>query len=374
MFTELSTVIRQRLTQYGRDAYCYSLPGGFAREAGAAATRRDCEVDVEAHADADATPVDAHLHERTLLVTDAASDLPAAWRAREGVLLLPMKLKSAEASRLDNGDEPEALHFVQKHLPRFAATTHTLAPSVSTTGDLIAQQLRERTDFCLQIAMGSLRSNCYANSLTAAQKLMVQTSRDRRRAGLAQPFKMWVVDSRAAFNGHGVLIAECARLLHDNVPLQQAVQQIDALRGAVKTLVVPHDLARFHRSAVLPDAPVSRWFSRNIGQWLDRIPVAVANGEELRVISTQSGVGAAMNAAFERARLSVEGALDAPFVCASYAGDIADLRHIDAFVELEATCVRRAITLLVCPMSMTNAVVLGAQSLLISLASTRELR
>ena len=368
MFTELSTVIRQRLSQYGRDAYCYSLPGGFAREAAAAPVTPDTDTETETEVE----PPDTDLHQRTLLVTDAASDLPADWRAREGVLLLPIKLSNGDASRLDNGDEAEALHFAQKHLARFAGKTRTLAPSVSTTGDLITQQVRASTDFCLQIAMSSLRSNCYANSLTAAQKLMVQCSRDRRRAGITRPFKMWVVDSSAAFNGHGVLIAECARLLHANVPLQQAVQQVDALRRVVKTLVVPHDVARFHRSVALPEAPVSRWFSRNVGQLFDRMPVAVASADELRVIGTQSGFSAAMNVAFKHASRSVEAGLEAPFVCASYAGDIAQLRHIDAFVKLSAVCAKRGVTLLTGPMSMTNAVTLGAGSVLISMASRRD--
>jgi fatty acid-binding protein DegV len=365
MFTELSTAVRQRLTQYGRDAYCYSLPGGFAREGEREAAARGMAPPDEVS--------EIHLHQRTLLVTDAASDLPADWRAREGVLLLPVKLRNGEISRLDNGDELEALQFVQKHLPRFDGLTQALAPSVSTTGDLIMQQLRESTDFCVQIAMSSGRSHCYANSLTAAQKLMVQCSRERRRTGNSRPFKMWVADSSASFNGHGVLVAECSRLLHDNVPLQQAVQQVDALRKVVKTLVVPHDLALFHRSVALPDAPVTRWFSRSVGQWFDRVPIAIANGDDIRILRTQSGFSAAASVAFRQAIQCVNAGLDAPFVCASYAGDIAELRHIDGFAELAACSDWRGITLLASTMSMTNAAALGAGGLLISFASGQTL-
>jgi len=366
MFTELPTESRRRLTRYDHETYSYSLSGGFAR--GLADTKSTATTSEPPHSEL--TPVD--LNKRTLLVTDAASDLPADWRTEAGVLLLPIKLRNGEMSRIDDGDEVAAARFAMKHLAQFVGPTHTLAASVDATSELISQHTNDDTDFVLQIAMSSMRSNSYANSLTAAQKLMVQSSRDRRRAGNTRPFKMWVVDSGTSFNGHGVLIAECTRLLQANVVLPQTVQQVDALRRQVKTLVVPRDLKLFHRCAALPEAPVSHWLSRNVGQLFDRMPVALASGDELRVMSTQSGFAAAAKVAFNQAAAWVNAGLDAPFVCASYAGDIADLRHIDAFVDLSATCAKHGVTLLTSAMSMTNAAVLGAGSVLISLASTHE--
>ena len=363
MFTELPTEARRHLTHYGHDAHSYGLSGGFARGFEATATTSETPL-------SELTEVD--LGKRTLLVTDAASDLPADWRAETRVLLLPIKLRNGEMSRIDDGDEVAAARFAVKHLAQFDGLTHTLAASVDTTGELINQQMREDTDFVLQIAMSSMRSGSYANSLTAAQKLMVQCARERRRAGNTRPFKMWVVDSGASFNGHGVLIAECARLLQTNVAVPQTVQQVDAMRRQVKTLIVPRDLTLFHRCTALSEAPVSHWFSRNVGQWFDRMPVAVANGDEVRVMCTHNGFAAAANVAFQRAINAVKAGLQAPFICASYAGDIADLRHINAFVELSATCAKHGVTLLTGAMSMTNAAMLGGGSVLISLASSHE--
>ena len=366
MFTELPTEARRHLTHYDHDAHSYSLSGGFARglvEGESTATTAETALP-------ELTQVE--LGKRTLLVTDAASDLPADWRAKAGVLLLPIKLRNGEMSRIDDGDEVAAARFAVKHLAQFDGLTHTLAASVDTTGELITQQMREDTDFVLQIAMSSMRSRSYANSLTAAQKLMVQSARNRRAAGNTRPFKMWVVDSGASFNGHGVLIAECARLLQTNVALAQIVKQVDALRRQVRTLIVPRDLRLFHRCTALPEAPVAHWFSCNVGPWFDRMPVAIANVDEVRVMSTQNGFAAAANVAFQRAINAVKAGLEAPFVCASYAGDIADLRHIDAFVELSATCAKHRVTLLTSAMSMTNAATLGGGSVLISLASSCE--
>jgi fatty acid-binding protein DegV len=366
MFTELSTDVRRRLTKYDHDTYSYSLSGGFARSL----------MDAEPRVIASETPQPEWNHldlaRRTLLVTDAASDLPSNWRARAGVLLLPIKLRNGRTSRIDDGDEAAAAHFAAQLPGQFDGPTLTLAASADTTGELISQHTHVDTDFVLQIAMSSMRSNSYANSLTAAQKLMVKSSRDRRQVGNTRPFKMWVVDSGTSFNGHGVLIAESARLLQGGLALPQTVQQIDALRRAVKTLVVPRDLKRFHRCAALPEAPVSHWLTRSVGQLFDRIPVAVACGDELRVMSTQNGFTAAASVALHQAIGCVEAGLAAPFVCASYAGDIADLRNIEGFVELSATCARHGVTLLTSAMSMTNAAMLGGGSVLVSLASSFE--
>lgn len=363
MFTEFPTEVRRHLTRYDHEAHSYSLSGGFVR----GLEEEETTASSSESNPSEAAPIE--LCKRTLLVTDAASDLPGDWRVDAGVLVLPIKLRNGEISRIDDGDAVAAARFATKHLAQFDGPTHTLASSVDTTGELISQHATDDTDFVLQIAMSSMRSNSYANSLTAAQKLMVRHSRDRRRAGNTRPFKMWVVDSGASFNGHGVLIAECVRLLQANVAVPQAVQQVDALRRQVKTLVVPRDLKLFHRCAALPDAPTAHWFSRNVGRWFDRIPVAVADGDELRVISTQSGFASSAQVALNHAIRCVETGLDAPFVCASYAGDMADLRHLDALNKLSASCSRYGVTLLTSTMSMTNAAMLGGGSLLISFAT-----
>ena len=364
MFTELSTALRRRVTKYGHEAYSYSLPGGFARD--------DSPLQPTSDAQQLAEQPEVDLHQRTLLVTDAASDLPADWRAQEGIVLLPMKLRNREISRLDHGDDDEALRFASKQRAAIEGATLTLAPTITTTGELIGQQLRDETDFVLQIAMSSMRSNCYANSLTAAQKLMVMRSRDRRRSGNTRPFKMWVVDSRARFNGHGVLVAECARLLRANVALPQTVQQIDGLRQHVKTLVVPRELSLFHRSGALSGGSLSHWLARSVGQYFDRVPIALASADDVSVMSTQRGFEAAANHAIARATRSVEAGLEAAFVCASYAGDIDDLRQVEAFAELAASCEKHGIILLTGAMSMTNAAILGGGSLLLSFASQHD--
>ncbi|MEO7253957.1 MAG: DegV family protein [Casimicrobium sp.] len=354
----------RRPNKYHHETYSYSQSGGVAR------SMVDAEATTVAPGLQPSIVTPAPLSKRTLLVTDAASDLAADWREKTGVLLLPIKLRNGEMSHIDDGDEMAAARFAMKHLAQFSGPTHTLASSVDATGELIGQHTHDDTDFVLQIAMSSMRSNSYANSLTAAQKLMVQGARDRRRAGNMRPFKMWVVDSAASFNGHGVLIAECARLLQASVSLPAIVQQVDALRRQVKTLVVPRDLNLFHRCAALPEAPVSHWLSRNVGQLFDRTPIAVANGDDLRVMSTQTGFAAAAKIALSQATHCVKAGLDAPFVCASYAGDIADLRHINAFVELSATCAKHGVTLLTSTMSMTNSASLGSGGVLISLATS----
>ena len=379
MFTELPTKVRHHLTHYDHEAHSYSFSGGFVGglgEAHAAAAAAAAADDAgRAARDAQQAEVsELELRQRTLLATDAASDLPANWRADAGVLLLPIKLKNGETLRIDDGDEAAASRFAVKHLAQFIGPTHTLAASVDTTSELISQHAHDDTDFVLQIAMSSRRSASYANSLTAAQKLMVQIARERRRAGNTRPFKMWVVDSGASFNGHGVLIAECARLLQASVALPQIVQQVDALRRQVKTLVVPRNLKLFYRNAALPEAPISHWFKRHVGQLFDRMPVAIASGDELRVLNTQKGFAAATDVAFNHAIRCVEAGLDAPFVCASYAGDIADLRHMERFIELSAICATHQITVLASAMSMTNAALLGAGSVLISLSSSGEFR
>ena len=359
--------------RYVADAYAYSLSGGLVASSVARHPRAAPPLASSSKNDVVATSTGNSTAARALLITDATCDLPETWLAKHGVLTLPFRVRNPRGSQTDGrsgaADIERRAEFYDRELTRAEPDAQALPLSVVGTGDYILEHLQESTDFVLEIAQASRRGNAYLNSLTAAQNLMLQHGRARRQQGIAAPFKMWVIDSSAALNGHGVLVCESARLLDDGMTMPRVVQQIDSLRQHVQTLIVPADVSFFQRrSRIVGDAPL-HWLSYGVGKVLDRTPLVRAQGSSLSVIAQVRGYDMAVARAFDGVAQCVRAGLAAPFVCVSFAGDAASIRQWPAFIALQDACLSQQVTLHVATMSMSNALMVGRGALAISFAS-----
>ena len=362
MNTHPATAVLRRSAVYSGDAFAYSLPGGFAK----AAPWPPRSADASALAQSVIADKD---RDRTLIVTDVACDLPAEWLAAEKILVLPVRLRFDSRSRSDTGDSKAALDFFRHDLDGIGTDVQALPLSVSGTHEFIHGRLQTQTDFVLEVSLASHRGSGYMNSLTAAQNLMLQHGRARRQAGIQRPFKMWVVDSTAAFNGQAVLVTEGVRALNEGATIPRVVQQLDALRKHVHTLAIPRDVSFFHRHSRIDGDAAVNWLSIGMGKVLDRTPIMHAHANMLSVAAQARTHEAAISRAFAATTQAVRTGLLAPCVCLSYAGDIADVRQWPAFVSLEDVCIRHGVALHLGTMSMTNAVHLGKSALSIAFAA-----
>jgi len=304
-----------------------------------------------------------------LIVTDVACDLPAQWLAAGKVAVAPLRLRFDSRSRSDTGDVEAALDFFQHDLDGVGHDAQALPLSVSGTQEFIHERLQAETDFVLDVSLASHRGSGYMNSLTAAQNLMLQHGRVRRQAGVQRPFKMWVVDSTAAFNGHGVLVTEGVRALGEGAAMPRVVQQLDALRKHVHTLAIPRDASFFHRHSRIDGDAAVNWLSIGMGKVLDRTPIMHAHANMLAVAAQARSHDAAIARAFAATAQAVATCLLAPGVCMSYAGDVAEVRQWPGFTALEEACVQHRVALHLGTMSMTNAVHLGRGALSIAFAA-----
>lgn len=347
---------------YSSDAFAYSLPGGFARALswGAHSLAADQQT---------GNAVIAPDADRTLIVTDVACDLPADWLALHRAVLLPMKLRFDSRTRTDKGDAEAAKNFFRRDINGVGADAQMLPLSASGTRDFIQELLPEQADFVVNVSIASNRGNAYMNSLTAAQNLMLHHGRARRQARNTRPFKMWVIDSTTALNGQAVLVAESVRALKAGFSAPRVVQHLDALRRHVQTIAVPRDASFFRRHSRVEGDAALNWLTFGIGKVLNQTPIVHANANGVSVTAKVRGADAAITRALLATTNRVLAGLLAPFVCASYAGDVADVRRWPEFAALEDACIRCGVALLLGTMSMTNALIIGAEGLALSFAS-----
>jgi DegV family protein with EDD domain len=348
--------------RYSTDAYAYSLPGGLTPSAPvrAAVLPLRAGIDVRGDARGDAA--------RTLLITDAACDMPSDWLAANGVIVLPIRIHVDGEQFIDAHNEYETLEFFRKDIASKGFRAQSEPLSAVETRDFVQSTLRKGIDYVIEVAIAASRSKIYLNSLAAAQNLMLLHGRARRNMNIHDPFKMWVVDSETVFAGQGVIIAEAVRQLQAGMAAQKLVQHLDTLRHHVHTLVVPKDLFYLYSRAKAKGDNSVGWLTYNLGKALDIKAVVHAYAGKTEPCMKVRGFDDAVKRVLEIATNKVREGLITPSVCVSYAGDVEEVRNWTPFIALETICTRRGISLHLSTMSMTGGINVGAGAFSVAFA------
>ncbi len=348
--------------QYSSDAYAYSLPGGFAHSSH---TREESATVVSMLR----PPVPRSDRARTLLITDAACDLPAEWLAQHEVAVLPIKIHVDGERFIDSHDEYSTLEFFRKDIAHRGIRAQSEPLSALETREFVQSMLRRGTDYVVEVAIASSRSKIYLNSLAAAQNLMLVHGRARRNMNIHDPFKMWVLDSETVFAGQGVVVAEAVRQLQAGVSAERVVQQLDTLRHYVHTLVVPKDLFYLYSRAKAKGDNSVGWLTYNLGKALDIKAVVHAHAGKTEPCMKVRGFDDAIRRVLDIATAKVREGLLTPAVCVSYAGPVDEVRNWIPYIALETVCQRRGIALHLSTMSLTGGINVGAGAFSVAFAT-----
>lgn len=305
---------------------------------------------------------------RTLVVVDAACDMPSEWLAENNVVVLPIKLSIDDLNLYDTHNEFDAMEFFRKDLSSRGSRASTTPLGSAETRDFVQSYLNENIDNVLQVTIAAGRSRIYMNSLAAMSHLTVMHNRVRRAIGNRSPFKTWVVDSETGFTGQAVLLAETVRQLNDGVAAAEVAGSIEQLRGTVHTLMVPKDLFYLYKRAREKGDRSLTWLSYNVAQALDIKPIVHAHGGTTEPILKVRGHQEALDRAIGIADEHVKRGLMIRTVCASYAGNLEDIRVMKSFRLLRETCQRHHIQLVLSTMSLTGGINVGVDAFSIAFA------
>ncbi len=347
------------------NAFAYG-PVSIARAPNTAANDHVHNV---SHAAAMAPRAGALDRERTLVVVDAACDMPSEWLAENNVVVLPIKLSIDDWHLYDTHNEFEAMAFFRKDLSARGSSASTTPLSPEETRDFVQSYLHENIDNVLQVTIAAGRSRIYMNSLAAMSHLTVIHNRVRRAIGNRSPFKTWVVDSETGFTGQAVLLAETVRQLNEGVSAPEVASAIEQVRDMVHTLMVPKDLFYLYKRAREKGDRSLTWLSYNVAQALDIKPIVHAHGGTTEPILKVRGHQEALDRAIGIACDHVKRGLMIRTVCASYAGNLEDIRVMESYRLLRDTCKRHHVDLVLSTMSLTGGINVGVDAFSIAFAS-----
>lgn len=306
--------------------------------------------------------------DRTLVVVDAACDMPSVWLAENNIVVLPIKLSIDDWDLYDTHNEFDAMEFFRKDLSARGSSASTTPLGPVESRDFIQSYLNQRIDNVLQVTIAAGRSRIYMNSLAAMSQLTVIHNRVRRAIGNRSPFKTWVIDSETGFTGQAVLLAETVRQLNNGIAAADVATSIEQLRGTVHTLVVPKDLFYLYKRGHEKGDRSLSWLSYNVAQALDIKPIVHAHAGHTEPILKVRGHQVALERAIAMAADHVTRGLIIRTVCASYAGNLEDIRTLASFRQLADICKRHNVELVFSTMSVTGGINVGVDAFSIAFA------
>lgn len=306
--------------------------------------------------------------ERTLLVVDAACDMPTEWLAENNIAVLPIKASVDDWELLDTHNEFDTMEFFRKDLASRGASATTTPLSPAETREFIQSNLTDTIDYVLQVTIAAGRSKIYMNSLSAMHALTAAHNRVRRGMGNREPFKTWVVDSETGFTGQGVMAFEATRQLGAGMSAPDVAAHLEQLRREVHAFMVPKDLFYLYKRAREKGDSSLSWLSYNVARTLDIKPVIHAHGGITEPVFKVRGHFEALERVMRLAMHHVRRGLTVPVVCVSYAGNLEDIRTTVAFRDLRDACQWHKVELILSTMSMTGGLNVGADAFAIGFA------
>lgn len=301
------------------------------------------------------------------VVVDSSCDLPPEFLEQNNIRVLPNTIRVGADALVDVRDPEATLGFFSSHIGDKSHDAETTPFSVEQIQKVFLEQLVLDFDFVFCVTVWSKRSHVFENATKASFAILSSYRKTRNEAGVTGPFSMRVLDSKTLFAGVGVIAAEAVRLAKEGLQPNEIRTQLDNVVNNTVTLMVPTDLAYIRIRATRRGEKSVGAVGAFLAGALDIKPILCAYREETKPVAKVRGYEPAVEKMLRHVAERVRGGdLVSRYVVVSYGGELAEIRRLPAYLDLEKACVDREVTLMSCIMSASAAVNVGAGALSVS--------
>ena len=272
------------------------------------------------------------------LVVDSACDLPADYYRQHHISLLPVTIHIGEDSLTDLRDEQATLQFLQTHIAERGADAETSPFTVQQIQELFLGRLVKDYDHVFCLTTSKTRSAIHENATQASFAILNEYRPIRHAAGHDTPFALRVIDTQNVFAGQGVTAVEAARLIEAGEGVAKIRARLEHLALHTHAYLIAQDLHYLRaRTRKRGDRSVSL-LSATLGSALDIKPILHCNRGETGPVAKVKGSESAARRLFDFAAERVRKGLMTPTLCLSYGGELAEMRALPGYEELQAAC------------------------------------
>ncbi|WP_423194892.1 MULTISPECIES: DegV family protein [unclassified Cupriavidus] len=301
--------------------------------------------------------------QETVILADAACDLPRATMHALGVRTIPFRIRAGDRFVVDMRDEEALPDLYQRYL---VGKQDHFAESIP----LVERELEEHLlrhvvtscDRALLLTIAGARSRLHAHASGAVVGTVARSFKLRKDVGRTGLFDLTVIDTGAIGPGQALIVKEAARLLNGGADAATVAHAVETrLRDAAHMFLVPNELLYMYTRARQKGEQSITWSRYLLGSALNLRPVIRMHRGETEAIARARGADEGVRRVLAHAETCLRmGRLLTPEISASYAGPLDTIRAMPAWQSLATLARGAGVDLMLAPMSLTVALNVGA--------------
>ena len=303
--------------------------------------------------------------QETVILADAACDMPRALMAELGVQTVPFRIRAGDRFVADVRDEPALPSLYEQYLvgkqDHYAESVPLLEREIE---DHMLRHVVTSCDRALLLTIASTRSKLYAHATGAVVGTVAKSFKLRKDAGRTGLFELTVIDTGAIGPGQALIVREAARMLNGGASAQAVVEAVESrLRDAAHMFLVPDELLYMYTRARQKGENSITWGRYMLGSAFNIRPIVHMHRGQTEPVAKARGADEGMRRVMAHAEHCIRsGRLLSPAVALSYAGPPEAICGLPAFQSLARTAQRHDVELMLAPMSLTVALNVGAKA------------
>jgi DegV family protein with EDD domain len=306
----------------------------------------------------------------TAIIVDAACDLPESLLKHEHLYILPFNILSGTSVVLDDGDFNCKLSLYDTHLrgkrPEYASTKVLSEHNITT---FLNSHVLFKYDSAVFITVSSSRSEMFKTMQALWHKTALACTEERRKKGLNPYFQFEIIDSKTIGPGIGLLAYAALAAVKQQKSAAEITHFVDKTARTVYAYGIASDLLYVYTRAKLKNENSINWGSYTLGNLLNIKPILGFRLGESANVGRARGFDKAWKKVVWHLRTRMATGLRIHVVNISYSGDIAQFENNIDLLRLKASAAKRGVTVLLSQMSLTLALHIGQDAVMVAYSS-----
>lgn len=305
----------------------------------------------------------------TVLVIDAACDLPRPFIDERDIQVLPISIRIDEQTFTDDKDARTLTDFYARGLLGRDHDAESLPYTAEQIERLFLERIVTRYDFALVQTVSRKRSPIFDNATKASHSILRSYRDVRAKAGREGAFGVRVMNTGTLFGGQGLLAAFTSDMIRLGKPKNEILKLADSMRHKVYAYLVPPDVYYIRERARKKGDDSVGMISALVAKSFDIVPILCGRDDETYPVAKGRGFKASVDRLFRYAVKRIETGLLTPYVVVSIAGDPNELLAYESFQELERMAKKHDVRVLSCVMGLTGGLNVGPGCVGLALAA-----
>lgn len=305
----------------------------------------------------------------TVLVIDAACDLPRQFIDERGIQVLPISIRIDGQTFTDDKDARTLTDFYAQGLLGRDHDAESLPYTAEQIEALFLDRIVRDYDFALVETVSRERSPIFDNATKASHAILGSYRDVRADAGREGGFGIRVMNTGTVFTGQGVLAAFTSDMIQKGKSKNEILRLTESMRRKVYAYIVPPDVYYIRERARKKGDDSIGMISALAAKSFDIVPILCGRDDATYPVVKGRGFKVMVDRLFRYAINHIKAGLLTPYVVVSIAGDLNELLAMDSFLELEQVAKDHDVQVLSCVMGLTAGLNVGPGCIGLALAT-----